>query len=94
MLHDYGQKWKHIRAQFEVNRKFTRGHNPTDENMEAGPGIYDNYKHQVNTYDETSVYKRDCGQLVPKSADTPKTDVVTEGSSGPSRLKSKRLWRK
>ncbi len=74
MLHDYGQKWKHTRAQFEVNRKFTRGHNPTDENMEAGPGIYDNYKHQVNTYDETSVYKRDCGQLVPKSADTPKTD--------------------
>ena len=41
--------------------------------MDAGPGIY-NYKHQVNAYGETSVYKRDCGQLVPKPAVVNKTD--------------------
>jgi hypothetical protein len=34
--------------------------------MAARPGIYGNYKRQVNAYGETSVYKRDCGQLVPK----------------------------
>ena len=32
------------------------------------------YKRQLNAYDETRVYKRDCGQLVPKPADTSKTD--------------------
>jgi hypothetical protein len=42
--------------------------------MAAGPGIYDNYKRQVNAYGETSVYKRDCGQLVPKPAVANKTD--------------------
>ena len=42
--------------------------------METGPGIYDNYKCQVNVYDETSVYKGDCGQLVPKPEATTKTD--------------------
>jgi hypothetical protein len=42
--------------------------------MTAGPGIYDNYKRQVNVYGETSVYKRDCGQLVPKPAVVNKTD--------------------
>ena len=42
--------------------------------MATGPGIYDNYKCQVNAYDETIVYKRDSGQLVPKLVTTPKTD--------------------
>jgi hypothetical protein len=42
--------------------------------MTAGPGIYDNYKCQVNGYGKTSVYKRDYGQLVPKLAAAPKTD--------------------
>jgi hypothetical protein len=73
MFDDYGQKWKHTPAQFELNRKFARVHNPTDDTMTAGPGIYDNYKRQVNVYDETSVYKRDCGQLIPKPAATVKT---------------------
>ena len=59
MLDDYGQKWKHTPAQFELNRKFARAHNPTDDSMAPGPGIYDNYKSQVNAYGETSVYKRD-----------------------------------
>ena len=42
--------------------------------MAAGPDIYDNYKCEVNSYGETSVYNRDCGQLVPKPVTTPKTD--------------------
>ena len=58
----------------EINRKFARTHNPTDDTMTAGPDIYDNYKSQVNAYGETSVYKCDCGQFVPKPAATPKTD--------------------
>ena len=74
MFDDYGQKWKHTPSQFELNRKFARTHNPTDDIMTTGPDIYDNYKCQVNAYGETRVYKRDCGQLVPKPADTPKTD--------------------
>ena len=73
-LDDFGQKWKHTAAQFELNRKFARSHNPDDDNMTAGPGIYDNYKRQVNAYGETSVYKRDCGQLVPKPVVATKTD--------------------
>ena len=74
MLDDYCQKWKHTPAQFELNRKFARAHNPMDDSMAAGSGIYDNYKRQVNAYDETIVYKRDSGQLVPKLVTTPKTD--------------------
>ena len=74
MLDDYGQKWKHTSEQFELNRKFARAHSPMDDSMETGPDIYDNYKHQVNVYGETSVYKRDCGQLVPKPVATSKTD--------------------
>jgi hypothetical protein len=42
--------------------------------METGQGIYDNYKCQVNTYDETIVYKRDYGRIVPKSVTATKTD--------------------
>ena len=42
--------------------------------MAAGPVIYDNYRSQVNSYGETSVYKRDCVQFVPKPASVPKTD--------------------
>ncbi len=34
-------------------------HNPDDESMSAGPGIYDNYKCQINACGETSDYKRD-----------------------------------
>jgi hypothetical protein len=79
-LDDFGQKWKHNAVQFELNRRFARAHNPDDERMTAGPGIYDNYKRQVNAYGETSVYKRDCGQLVPKPAVTNKTDW-REGSA-------------
>ncbi len=73
-LDDFGQKWKHNVVQFEFNRRFARAHNPDDESMDTGPGIYDNYKRQVNAYGETSVYKRYCGQLVPKPAVTNKTD--------------------
>jgi hypothetical protein len=62
----YHSVWTHL--------KFSRTYNPDDESMTSGPGIYDNYKFQVNTHGETSVYKRDCGQLVPKPAVTPKTD--------------------
>jgi hypothetical protein len=65
-LDDFGQKWKHTAAQFELNRKFVSTHNPDDEIMTTGPDIYDNYKSQVNAYGETSVYNRDSGQLVPK----------------------------
>jgi hypothetical protein len=61
-------------VQFELNRRFARTHNPDDESTVAGPGIYDNYKRQVNSYGETSVYKRDCGQLVPKPVVVNKTD--------------------
>ncbi len=61
MLHDNGQKLKHTPAQFDLNRKFARAHNPTDDSMAAGPDIYDNYKRQVNVYGETSVYKCDFG---------------------------------
>jgi hypothetical protein len=39
-------------VQFELNRRFTREHNPDDESIVAGPGIYDNYKRQVNDYGE------------------------------------------
>jgi hypothetical protein len=73
-LDDFGQKWKHNAVQFELNRRFARAHNPDDESMAAGPGIYDNYKHQVNAYGETSVYKRDCGHLTPKPTVANKTD--------------------
>jgi hypothetical protein len=79
-LDDFGQKWKHSPAQFELNRKFARSHNPDDDSMAAGPGIYDNYKRQVNAYGETSVYKRDCGQLFPKPVAANKTDW-REGSA-------------
>ena len=74
MLDDYDQKWKHTPAQFELNRKFARAHYQTDDSMEAGPGIYDNYRRQVNSYVETNVYKRDCVQLAPKAAPEPRTD--------------------
>jgi hypothetical protein len=79
-LDDFGQKWKHTAAQFELNRRFARLHNPDDERMAAGPGIYNNYKRQVNAHGETSVYKRDCGQLVPKPAAATRTDW-REGSA-------------
>jgi hypothetical protein len=61
-------------VQFELNRRFARAHNPDDESIAAGPGIHDNYMRQVNAYGETSVYKSDCGQLVPKPAVVNKTD--------------------
>jgi hypothetical protein len=54
-LDDFGQKWKHNVVQFELNRRFACAHNPDDESMDEGPGIYDNYKSQVNAYGETSV---------------------------------------
>ena len=49
-LDDFGQKWNDSPAQFELNRKFARSHNPDDDSIAAGPGIYDNYKRQVNAY--------------------------------------------
>jgi hypothetical protein len=45
-------------SQFELNRKFARAHNPDDESMATGPGIYDNYKRQVNAYGEIVRYLR------------------------------------
>jgi len=42
----------------------------TQLQMASGPGIYDNYKLQVNSYGETSVFNRDCGQLVGIRRDT------------------------
>ena len=45
-LDDFGQKWKHNTVQFDLNRRFAHVHNPDDESMSAGPGIYDNYKRQ------------------------------------------------
>ena len=51
-----------------------RAHNPTDDNMVVGPDTYDNYKRQVNSYGETIVYLRDCGQLVPKPVAKTTTD--------------------
>ena len=80
VLDDFGQKWKHTLVQFEFNRRFAHSYNPDDERMAVGPVIYDNYKRQVNTYGETSVYKSDCGQLVPKPATETKTDC-REGSA-------------
>jgi hypothetical protein len=80
-LDDFGQKWKHTPSQFELNRKFARTHNPDDESMDAGPGIYDNYKRQVNAYGETSVYKCDGGQLVPKSAAPTKIDCREDSAA-------------
>ena len=74
MFDDYGQKWKHTPVQFDLNWKFARAHNPTDDRMTTDPDIYDNYKRQVHVYGETRVYKCDYGQLVPKTEDTPKTD--------------------
>ncbi len=68
------QKWKHTPTQFELNLKCARAHNPTDDNMVTDPDIYDNCKREVHDYGETIVYKRDCGLLVPKPVDTPKTD--------------------
>ena len=79
-MDDFGQKWKHNAAQFELNHRFARSHNPDDKSIAAGPSIYDNYKRQVNAYGETSVYKRHCGQLVPKLAAATKTDWC-EGSA-------------
>lgn len=56
-----------------------------DDSMVEGPVIYDNCKHQVNVYGETRVYKRDCGQLVPKPATATKTKTDwREGSAGRS----------
>ncbi len=42
MYDHYGQKWKHSPAQFELNHKFARTHNPSDDGMESGQVIYDN----------------------------------------------------
>jgi hypothetical protein len=73
-LDDFGQKWKHNTVQVDLNRRFAHAHNPDDGSIVPGPGIYDNYKRQVNAYGETSVYKRVCGHLVPKPDVVNKTD--------------------
>ena len=96
-LDDFGQKWKHSDTQFELNHRFALSHNPDDESKVAGPGIYDNYKHQVNAHGETIVYKRDCGQLVPKPTVAAKTDwregsAVRSVSPKSTCHKSKWLW--
>ena len=44
---------------------------------------------QVNDYGETSVYKCDCGQLVPKVEDTPKTDWRDGSTARSAKTKSK-----
>jgi hypothetical protein len=66
---DLGQKWKLTLAQFDLNHKFARTHNPDDDSMTSGPGIYDNYKRQLNVYQgETSVYNRDHGHFYLRTA--------------------------
>ena len=65
-------------------------HNPGDDIMVVGSGIYNDYKCQVNTYDKISVYKRDYGYLVPKSLTTPKTDCL-EGNVSRSSKSEKQL---
>jgi hypothetical protein len=72
----------------------THLYNPTDDSMTVGPGIYDNYKGQVNDYGETIVYKRDCGQLVPKTATTPKTDWCDGSATRSSKTKKKEASQK
>ena len=89
MLDDFGQKWSHTAQQFEINRKFARAHNPTDDSMAAGPGIYDPYRRQVNAYGQISVYKRECSQLVPPKAALPAKTDWREGSAAKS-AKSKK----
>jgi hypothetical protein len=50
MLDDYGQKWFHTLEQFETNLLFTRVRNPEVESIAEGPGIFNVFKCQVNTY--------------------------------------------
>jgi hypothetical protein len=81
VLDDFGQKWKHTPAQFDLNRKFARARaQPRRRKHGCRSRYYDSYKRQVNAYGLTSVYKRDSGQLVPKPADATKIDW-REGSA-------------
>ena len=59
----------------------------TQLQMASGPGIYDNYKLQVNSYGETSVFNRDCGQLVPKPAAASKTNWLDGSADSASKPK-------
>ena len=43
MLDDFGQKWSHTAQQFEINRKFARAHNPTDESMATRIGCFNSF---------------------------------------------------
>jgi hypothetical protein len=49
------------------------------------------YKCLVNSYDETSVYKRDSGKFVPKPVTRPRQTGAMEALPGPPSLKSNRL---
>jgi hypothetical protein len=48
MLNDYGQKWFHTIEQLETNRLFARTRNPDLESNDAGAGIFNDFKCQVN----------------------------------------------
>jgi hypothetical protein len=41
ILDDLGQKRKLTLAQFDLDCKFARTHNPDDDSMTSGPGIYE-----------------------------------------------------
>jgi hypothetical protein len=74
MLDDYGQKWFHTLDQFETNRSFALTRNPEFESIAAGPGIFNAFKRQVNTYGQVATYKSAYSKLVPKPVAQPKTD--------------------
>ncbi len=74
MLDDYGQKWFHTIDQFETNRLFARARNPELDSIAEGPGIFNVFKRQVNSYGQLAAYKSASKNLVPKAVAPPKTD--------------------
>ena len=59
---------------FETNRLFPRSHDPDDDSIAAGPGIFNVFKRQVNAYGELATYKCDCNKLVPNPVAQGKTE--------------------
>ena len=84
----HGQKWFHSIEQLETNRLFARARNPELESIAAGPGIFNVFKRQVNTYGQLAAYKSACSKLVPKPVAPPKTDC--RSGSSVSKAKPKR----
>jgi hypothetical protein len=87
MLDDYGQKWFHTPEQFEINRLFGRGRDPELEVIAAGPGIFNVFKRQVNSYGQLAAYKSACSKLVPKAV--AHTQPKTDWRAGSSAAKAK-----